>query len=80
MGTIMSMKSCGYVCLGKARTYRKIFDIRLCYSPKRVVSFYLQVVYGIVGEFGGFYGDSCDSSKWFFMVLFMRKRMEALDA
>jgi hypothetical protein len=33
-----------------------------------------------VGELSGFYGDSCDSSKWLCMLLFMRKMTEALDA
>jgi len=47
---------------------------------KKVVSFYLQVVYGIIEELSGFYGDSHHSSKWFCLVLFMRKGMKALNA
>ena len=45
------------VCLGKATTCRKNFNIRLCWSLKKVDLFFLKVVYETIEELGGFYGD-----------------------
>jgi hypothetical protein len=59
------MKSCGCVCLGRARTCRKNFDIRLCWSLKKgcliLLTSYIWNSWGVKWILLGF--------KWFFKVV-----------